>query len=362
MRRVLTQMALQALTEAHLRELQALCESFDEVVVVLPEAEVAFTAAAPLSAGERMGVLMPILRRTLPRMPYLLPVKRGGRGGAQWLALLAALCPGFGAVVCRGDEERALLRGALPAAAPIDAAALGAGDLASAEQGALARLRAGAAPQGDGALTAFAAALRAQGLGPRLLLQQGASTSQTAPAEPAPTDASAAAPRRGLLLTRAQPFHNGHLALLRQAAAEVDEVVVAVARAEASHSARDPLTCGERLALLRPVLEAELPGRYHLLGAPYEPVVATNLAELRLLSPPFQRVYGNNPVLLAMAEEAGLAVSSLRAPVAVSGTEVRRRVAAGEPVDPLVPPQVAAALPASPLRARLLAAEGPEPR
>src|SRR4051794_40663033 len=132
MRRALTQMPLQALTADHLAELRALGAAFDEVVVVLPDAEAAFTSAAPLSAGERLGVLLPLLREELPRLPYLLPVKRGGRGAAQWLALLRALCPGFRAVVCRSAAERAALAGALPGVEPLPG-----GDLVAQEQTAL---------------------------------------------------------------------------------------------------------------------------------------------------------------------------------------------------------------------------------
>jgi nicotinamide-nucleotide adenylyltransferase len=348
-RRALTQMPLQVLRADHVAELRALLASYDEVVVVLPDAEEAFTERAPLSAGERLGLCLPILRGALPRLPYLLPVKRGGRSAAQWLGALAALCPAFDAVVCRGPEERAVLAGVLPGAAAI-APAAARPDLPVLEGIALSHLRRGRVLDGDPILAAFAAALAAQGLGPRLGW------------DAAPDGIAPAPPRRGLFLTRAQLFHNGHLAFVRQAAAEMDEVIVAVAHAEASHAPRDPATCGERVALIRPVLEAEAPGRYHLVGAPYEPIAATNFAELRLLAPPFTHVYTSNPTTATMAEEAGCACVPLRQPVAASGTELRRRIDRGEPWEDLVPPAVAAGLRGSPLLARMRAMAAAERR
>src|SRR5207237_733146 len=100
-RRLRLRLDHEALDARHL----ALAAAYDEVVVVLPDAEEAFTARAPLSAGERLGLLLPLLREALPRLPYLLPIKRGGRSAAQLAAALAALCPPFEAAVCRGAEE-----------------------------------------------------------------------------------------------------------------------------------------------------------------------------------------------------------------------------------------------------------------
>ena len=169
--------------------------------------------------------------------------------------------------------------------------------------------------------------------------------------------------RRGLFVTRAQPFHLGHRAFVRQILAELDEVVVLVSKANVSHSLDNPATAGERLELIQPLLEAEARGRHHLCAAPYVDDDAANFAELKARS--CRRSRRSTPTARARPARSlrrDPRGSAGRRRSEVSGSEVRRRILAGEPYDELLPPEVARALSASPVPARLRALGLPEVR
>lgn len=164
---------------------------------------------------------------------------------------------------------------------------------------------------------------------------------------------------RALVVTRAQPFHLGHLALIELGLARCDEVVVVIAAAERSHAPRDPFTAGERLSLVRASLEPMLP-RVWLAALPSPPLPAMALAQLSFWLPSFERVIAHNPILRAMCEQEGKVTDALSAAVEVQGqrisaTMIRARLAsegAGPWLNEYVPYPSAALLRAGALAER----------
>ena len=139
-------------------------------------------------------------------------------------------------------------------------------------------------------------------------------------------------PSRALVVTRAQPFHLGHLALVEYGLARCREVVVVIAAGERSHASSDPFTAGERLSMVRASLEPML-ARVWLAALPSPPFPAMALAQLSFWLPRFERVIAHNPVLRAMSEQEGKITERLNTPVAVrgqriSGTMIRARLEA----------------------------------
>lgn len=146
--------------------------------------------------------------------------------------------------------------------------------------------------------------------------------------------------QRGLFITRAQPFHNGHVAFIEQMKTEVEEVIVLIAMANRSHQINDLLTAGERLAMVGPVLEAIIPGRYYLAALPYSDYSMENFYELEALLPPFDAVYTSNPSVSVMAADAGYTIKSLQKKLSVSSTQIRHHLLHGEDYRACVPQQV----------------------
>ncbi|MDD3454709.1 MAG: adenylyltransferase/cytidyltransferase family protein, partial [Methanobacteriales archaeon] len=59
---------------------------------------------------------------------------------------------------------------------------------------------------------------------------------------------------RGLLVGRMQPFHKGHLEVIKRILGEVDELIICIGSAQLSHSLRDPFTAGERIMMVTKAL------------------------------------------------------------------------------------------------------------
>ncbi len=150
---------------------------------------------------------------------------------------------------------------------------------------------------------------------------------------------------RGLLVGRFQPFHLGHLAVVREirATRPDDPLILGVGSAQASYSGPNPFTAGERIEMIEAALdEADLGG---VVAIPIPDIDrhALWVAHVESLVPRFERVYTNNPLTRLLFERAGYTVV---APELVErsrfeGVRVRQRLAADEGWRDLVPPAVA---------------------
>ena len=61
--------------------------------------------------------------------------------------------------------------------------------------------------------------------------------------------------KRGLFVGRFQPFHIGHLEIIKKILTEVDELIIIVGSSQYSHRLDDPFTAGERITMIRLALE-----------------------------------------------------------------------------------------------------------
>ncbi|AKB75498.1 Nicotinamide-nucleotide adenylyltransferase, NadM family [Methanosarcina lacustris Z-7289] len=143
---------------------------------------------------------------------------------------------------------------------------------------------------------------------------------------------------RAFYIGRFQPYHFGHHTVITRIAEEVDELVIGVGSAQKSHEATDPFTAGERVLMLYNALE-HLPIRHYVL--PIEDVRYNSIWVHHVASrtPRFDVVYSNNPLVIQLFREAGFCVkeSPLYIRDRYSGTEIRRRMIAGEKWEHLVP-------------------------
>jgi nicotinamide-nucleotide adenylyltransferase len=63
--------------------------------------------------------------------------------------------------------------------------------------------------------------------------------------------------RRGVFVGRFQPFHKGHMEVIKKIVNEVDELVIIVGSSQYSHMLDNPFTAGERITMIRRALEEE---------------------------------------------------------------------------------------------------------
>ena len=150
---------------------------------------------------------------------------------------------------------------------------------------------------------------------------------------------------RGLFVGRFQPFHRGHLELVRAIVAGPPPrpLLIVIGSADQSYTWENPFTAGERFEMaVRALQEASV------AGVDVVPVADIDRHALwvRYLEgqlPPFDRVYSHNPLTLLLFQRAGYATESppLVDRVRLEGLRVREKLSRGQGVEPLVPPAVA---------------------
>lgn len=117
---------------------------------------------------------------------------------------------------------------------------------------------------------------------------------------------------RGMMAGRFQPFHNGHLALAKQALAECKELVIVVGSAQFNFIEKDPFTAGERVEMIHAASkEAGLDlAKCFIIPVANDENNARWLAGLRSQVPAFDAIYSGNEFVdyLAKAQDPSLAV------------------------------------------------------
>ena len=133
-----------------------------------------------------------------------------------------------------------------------------------------------------------------------------------------------------LLIGRFQPFHKGHLHAVKYILNRHNELLIGIGSAFESHTMRNPFTVGERIQMIKIGLkEANIPcNKYMIIPIPDTEIHYSWVSIVKMLSPPFDIVYSNDPLTRTLFTEAQVKVYPipfLKRDI-YSGEEFRRRV------------------------------------
>jgi nicotinamide-nucleotide adenylyltransferase len=149
---------------------------------------------------------------------------------------------------------------------------------------------------------------------------------------------------RALYVGRFQPFHLGHLEILKRILKDYQELIVIVGSAQHSHTVENPFTAGERIQMITETLDEEGISR-RVYTIPIDDIHRHSVwvNQIQSLTPPFERVFSNEPVTIRLFKEAGFPVSQteLIEREHWSGTEIRKRMLRDEAWEQCVPRAVA---------------------
>ncbi|AEF97228.1 nicotinamide-nucleotide adenylyltransferase [Methanotorris igneus] len=147
---------------------------------------------------------------------------------------------------------------------------------------------------------------------------------------------------RGFIIGRFQPFHNGHLNVIKKISKEVDELIIGIGSAQKSHTLDNPFTAGERIMMITKTLK-NFDFQYYVIPINDIEFNAIWVSYVEALTPPFDVVYSGNSLVRELFEERGYMVKKpeMFNRKEYSGTEIRRRMLNGEEWEPLVPKEVA---------------------
>ena len=151
--------------------------------------------------------------------------------------------------------------------------------------------------------------------------------------------------KRGVFVGRFQPFHKGHLEVVKKIDKEVDEIVIIVGSSQYSHRLDNPFTAGERMTMIRKALEEtgiQLQ-KIWIIPVPDVHQHALWVSQIVGYAPKFDVVYSNEPLTSRLFSEAGFKVKPLafiKREIYLA-TEIRKRMLNKEQWKELVPTSVA---------------------
>jgi nicotinamide-nucleotide adenylyltransferase len=149
---------------------------------------------------------------------------------------------------------------------------------------------------------------------------------------------------RGLLIGRYQPFHNGHLEVIKEISEypDCDELVLVIGSAQESHTLDNPFSAGERLLMIDRSLKSEGIENYFLIPITDINRYAVWVSHVESLVPPIDIVYTNNQLTRRLFKEKGYTVKAPKIydREQFSGTKIRNMMINNKDWSALVPPAV----------------------
>lgn len=146
---------------------------------------------------------------------------------------------------------------------------------------------------------------------------------------------------RAFLIGRWQPFHKGHLEIIKKISAEVDEIIVGIGSCQKSHTLTDPFTAGERMMMITKTLE-NYDINYYAIPIIDIDYNAVWVSSVESLTPPFTTIYTGNSLVRELFSERNYVVKKpeLYNRTDYSGTKIRKKMLEGSAWEHLVPEEV----------------------
>lgn len=144
---------------------------------------------------------------------------------------------------------------------------------------------------------------------------------------------------RSLIIGRFQPFHNGHLSVVKEMSKKASYILICVGSAQESHTSSNPFTAGERISMIYNSISAE--GIKNFFIIPIEDIKSNGIwvSKVETLCPKFDTVYSNNPLVKRLFSEKGYEIreAPFRSRGILSGTNIRKLMLSGKEWKTLVP-------------------------
>jgi nicotinamide-nucleotide adenylyltransferase len=116
--------------------------------------------------------------------------------------------------------------------------------------------------------------------------------------------------KRGVIIGRFQPFHRGHLDLVKSAVKECEEMVIVVGSAQFNYTVKNPFTAGERLWMIHESLKEsrEDMNRFYLVPFVNDENNFRWFRTLKSVTPPFNTIYSGNEFIKALLHNEEISV------------------------------------------------------
>ena len=132
--------------------------------------------------------------------------------------------------------------------------------------------------------------------------------------------------KRALFIGRFQPFHNGHLSVVKAIDDDIDEVIVGVGSSQYSDSEDNPFSFEQREKMIKKVLDQELEKPYQIISVPDIHDEKNWVKHVVNIVPDFDVVYTGNDWVKGLFDQAGRETRPVQEEIEISGTELRKMI------------------------------------
>jgi nicotinamide-nucleotide adenylyltransferase len=147
---------------------------------------------------------------------------------------------------------------------------------------------------------------------------------------------------RGVLIGRFQPFHKGHLKIIKKILGEVDELIIVIGSSQYKDTRENPLSAEEREEMINRALKEKQITSFQVHKVP--DIGDDNLYPGHVMSrvPHFDVLFSGNELVQRLFKSAGKKVRNIKhiRRTAYEGREVRKRILGGRRWRHLVPTSV----------------------
>jgi len=141
----------------------------------------------------------------------------------------------------------------------------------------------------------------------------------------------------GLYIGRFQPFHNGHLQVIKNALKEMEAITIVVTM-PLRKTEKDPFSAEERTGMIKKALKKEGINNYDIVAIKDIPSDEEYVDHVRSFTKPFNVVFvGDSKLNEKLFRQAGYKVITSQRFFNLNATQIRERMRDGEEWEHLVP-------------------------
>ena len=146
--------------------------------------------------------------------------------------------------------------------------------------------------------------------------------------------------RSALFIGRFQPFHNGHLNVVKKILKENERIIIVIGSAEKNFLPQNPFTAGERFQMIEESLkDAKIPReKYCIIPVRDVNNYALWINHINIYVPPYDKIYTGSKLIKACYQCPK--IIQLKKELGVSASKVREAILNNGPWEKMVPKAV----------------------